>query len=94
MKSVHDLILTAKSMPRRTVAVAAAHDGDVLRAVADARRGNICDAMLVGNGPRIREILRELGPKDAVWMLRREEEKRRVLAEFQRALKTMLKTKV
>ena len=39
---------------KRTIAVAAAQDGDVLQAVAEARRQGIAQAVLTGNPEGIR----------------------------------------
>ena len=43
------------------LAVAAAHDLDVLHAVAAARRQGIAEAILTGNPAEITRILQELG---------------------------------
>lgn len=50
----------AASPEKRTIAVAAAHDRDVLEAVKEARRGGIAQAVLTGRGEEIRQILRSL----------------------------------
>ena len=50
----------AASPEKRTIAVAAAHDRDVLEAVAEARRAGIAQAVLTGHGEKIREILRHI----------------------------------
>lgn len=52
------------------VAVAGAHDEDVLSAVIAARRAGICDALLVGHERRIRALLEQLGERaDAFVMM-------------------------
>lgn len=42
---------------RRTIAVAAAHDGEVLEAIVAARRLGLADAVLVGGAPAIAALL-------------------------------------
>lgn len=61
-----DLTEMAKKREKKTIVVAAAHDKDVLRAVTDAYRQGISDAILVGDAGKITEILSELecDPKD------------------------------
>ena len=59
----------AASPEKRTIAVAAAHDRDVLEAVAEARRAGIAQAVLTGHGEKIREILRDLGEDPADYAL-------------------------
>ena len=49
----------AKKKARRTIAVAAAHDREVLQAVVQAYRQGIADAILTGEEEKIRELLRE-----------------------------------
>lgn len=60
MKTLHELTERAGGLGRR-VAVAAAHDEAVLRAVMAASAERICSAQLFGDAKRIREILREIG---------------------------------
>lgn len=43
------------------LAVAAAHDEDVLRAVSEAAREGLCQPVLVGDAPRIEAILQQMG---------------------------------
>ncbi len=45
---------------KRTIAVAAAHDNDVLKAVAMARKAGIADGYLVGDAAKIGQILNTL----------------------------------
>lgn len=56
----------SESQELRVIAVAAAHDEDVLEAVAQARRAGIARAVLTGRGEEIRRILEKLGesPED------------------------------
>ena len=48
-----------KKKARKTIAVAAAHDREVLQAVVQAYRQGIADAILTGEEEKIRELLRE-----------------------------------
>lgn len=54
---------------RQIIAVAAAHDADVLTAVKEARRAGIADAVLVGHGVEIRRILAELGEDESAYAI-------------------------
>lgn len=56
IQSFADLYTAVKKLPRTTLAVAAAQDGDVLRAVGNAHRRGIVDAILVGNKSEICRI--------------------------------------
>ena len=56
----------AKKKARKTIAVAAAHDREVLQAVVQAYRQGIADAILTGEEEKIRELLREEGVEIAV----------------------------
>ena len=56
IQSFADLYTAVKKLPRTTLAVAAAQDGDVLRAVDNAHRRGIVDAILVGNKSEICRI--------------------------------------
>ncbi len=67
LNSVKAIVEAAIQRPeKRTIAVAAAHDNDVLKAVSMARKAGIADGLLVGNAEKIREILTALGedPQD------------------------------
>ena len=59
------MIRTASGMASGVIAVAAAHDEEVLKAVCEAKRKNIANAILVGNVIRIKSILSELGEEDS-----------------------------
>ena len=61
MITIESLIRTASGMASGVIAVAAAHDEEVLKAVCEAKRKNIANAILVGNVIRIKSILSELG---------------------------------
>lgn len=61
LDSLEKINAAAKAHDGGRVAVAAAHDGDVLSAVARAGREGICSALLFGNEKKIRAILEELG---------------------------------
>ena len=65
--TVASLLQAAVARPeKRTIAVAAAHDEDVLKAVSMARKQGIAQGYLVGNAEKIQEILVSLGenPQD------------------------------
>lgn len=64
IKSIAGLLEAAKQGPEVTLAVACAHDHDVLKAVAQARKEGIARAALVGKADKIREILSELGENE------------------------------
>lgn len=64
MITIESLIRTASGMASGVIAVAAAHDEEVLNAVCEAKRKNIANAILVGNVIRIKSILSELGEED------------------------------
>ncbi len=62
LNSVAKIVAAAKeSGVKRIIAVAAAHDADVLKAVAMARRAGIAEGYLVGDCEKIEEILKALG---------------------------------
>lgn len=62
LDSISKIISAAKQHPeKRTIAVAAAHDEDVLKAVAEARKAGIAQGLLVGKEETIREILVSMG---------------------------------
>ncbi len=62
LNSVKSIVEAAIAKPeKRTIAVAAAHDNDVLKAVAMARKAGIADGYLVGNVCKIEEILKDMG---------------------------------
>ena len=65
MITIESLIRTASGMASGVIAVAAAHDEEVLKAVCEAKRKNIANAILVGNVIRIKSILSELGEEDS-----------------------------
>lgn len=60
ISSISDMLRAAPEHGR-TVAVAAAHDDDVLKACAEARRANIARFTLTGDREKIETILRSLG---------------------------------
>lgn len=62
LDSISKLLSAAAGSPEpRMIAVAAAHDKDVLEAVAQARRAGIAQAALTGREAEIRAILESLG---------------------------------
>ena len=58
--SLNEFVERAKGLNLR-VAVASAHDEDVLKSLLLARQQGICTALLFGNAAKIREILGSLG---------------------------------
>jgi phosphate butyryltransferase len=56
LENFEQLAHQARSLPRRTAAVAAAHDPHVLEAVRDASAQGLVDYLLVGDPDKIREI--------------------------------------
>lgn len=67
LNSISAILDAAVQHPeKRTIAVAAAHDADVLKAVSMARSKGIAQSLLVGNEHKIKEILLSLGenPED------------------------------
>ncbi len=69
MKSMSDILKQAANSASGIIAVAAAHDEDVLKAVIAARKQNIARAILVGGVEKITAILRELGEDPAAYEL-------------------------
>ncbi len=67
LDSISKIMNAAMEHPeKRAIAVAAAHDEDVLKAVAEARKAGIAQGVLVGDDGKIRELLLSLGenPED------------------------------
>lgn len=64
IKTMSDITNRAAGLNRR-VAVAAAHDEAVLRAVAKATAERVCSAQLFGNAKRIHEILCDIGANES-----------------------------
>ncbi len=66
LNSISAIVEAAVKVPqKRTIAVAAAHDNDVLMAVSMARKAGIADGLLVGDETRISQILQQLGENPA-----------------------------
>lgn len=63
IKDVNQLLEMAASADKRKIAVAAAHDSDVIDAVVRASRQGIADAVLVGRGKDIEALLEKEGMK-------------------------------
>jgi len=61
IKSLNTFIDIAKSKSKKKIAVAAAEDKPVLEAVANAYHQGICDAVLVGNEEKIKNISDNIG---------------------------------
>lgn len=61
MNTITEIMQAAAKMRCRRVAVAAAHDEAVIRAVAEARRMGIARSVLVGDGGQIRALLTAQG---------------------------------
>lgn len=64
LNTVASILQAAMARPeKRTIAVAAAHDEDVLKAVSEARKSGIAQGLLVGDAEKIQAILTALGEK-------------------------------
>jgi phosphate butyryltransferase len=61
IRTIDDIIQTAKQNKTAVVAVAAAHDDAVIEAVVNARRENIAEPILVGHVDVIRKMLADCG---------------------------------
>ena len=61
MRTIQEIIKAAEGFASGRIAVAAAHDADVLKAVAEAKRRNIAEPILVGHENEIKAILKEIG---------------------------------
>ena len=59
MRTIQEIIAAAEGFASGRISVAAAHDADVIRAVAEAKRRRIAEPILVGHEDRIIEILKE-----------------------------------
>ena len=69
MITIESLIRTASGRASGVIAVAAAHDEEVLKAVCEAKQRNIANAILVGDVMRIKGILAELGEEKSEFEL-------------------------
>lgn len=65
---------------KKTGAVAAAHDDDVLRSAAEARKLGIMDFILVGEKVKISDILTRLGEKPQDWEIIDEDDESKAAA--------------
>lgn len=61
IRKFDELLATARSLPPRRVAVAAAHDDAVLTAVRDARERGIAEFVLVGDQAKLRSLAGTVG---------------------------------
>ncbi len=61
LNHIESILQKAKTTGRGVIAVAAAHDEDVLKAVSAAHEAGMVDAILVGHSSEIRAILDRLG---------------------------------
>ena len=61
MRTIQEIIRAAEGYASGRIAVAAAHDADVLKAVVEAKHRSIAEPILVGHEDTIRSILLELG---------------------------------
>lgn len=59
MKNLTELLKLAENNHKKTLSVAAAHDKEVLKAVTEAVKLNIINAILVGDSEKIHEISKE-----------------------------------
>ncbi len=66
--TLNEFVERAKGLNLR-VAVASAHDVDVLESVIAARKEGICSALLFGKAARIREILQTLGADETGFII-------------------------
>ena len=63
LKTTQDVLARARELARKrkpVVAIAGAEDADVVRAVAEAVKGDFASAILVGNASKIESALREM----------------------------------
>ncbi|NCB51882.1 MAG: phosphate butyryltransferase [Clostridia bacterium] len=67
MTSISELLKLAADNASGIIAVAAAHDEDVLKAVVAARKQKIARAILVGDTEKIKAILSEMGEDPAAY---------------------------
>ena len=65
MRTIQEIIRAAEGFASGRIAVAAAHDADVLKAVAEAKRRKIAEPILVGHEDTITAILKDLGEDPA-----------------------------
>lgn len=65
MRTIQEIIQAAEGFASGRIAVAAAHDADVLKAVAEAKRRKIAEPILVGHEDTITAILIDLGEDPA-----------------------------
>ena len=61
MRTIQEIIKAAEGFASGRIAVAAAHDADVLKAVVEAKKRKIAEPILVGHEDTITSILKELG---------------------------------
>ena len=61
MRTIQEIIQAAEGFASGRIAVAAAHDADVLKAVTQAKRRRIAEPILVGHEDVITAILKDLG---------------------------------
>ena len=67
MITIREIIAQAEGYASGRIAVAAAHDADVLKAVAEAKKRKIAEPILVGHEEKIAEILKEIGEDPAAY---------------------------
>jgi len=65
LNTIDAILAAAKSDRPGVIAVAAAHDDDVLGAAVRARKENVARSILVGDAAKIKEILSSLGERPA-----------------------------
>lgn len=61
MRTIQEIIKAAEGFASGRIAVAAAHDADVLKAVTEAKRRRIAEPILVGHEDTIAAILKDIG---------------------------------
>jgi phosphate butyryltransferase len=67
MKTMQDIIRKAQLLPKRKMVVAAAEDEHVIEAVHMAYQVGIIDAVLIGDAPEIKKILKQLNIDDKAY---------------------------
>lgn len=69
LKSLNEVCEKVRGSKKKTIAVAAAQDHEVLECAIKAREAGIADFILVGDSGKISKILTELGSKPGEWVI-------------------------
>lgn len=59
MKTLNQIVKLAQSLPKKTVAVACPEEHEVLESILAAKEANLCDFILYGSEPEIRDLMAE-----------------------------------